>query len=114
MNAAAIVLLLSLAGNGGLAWLYLGQRDDLAKTTEQRDTARADALACSDATEALRELAAKRATTAAPARAAAATAARTHQQRADHTLGLQPSKPADLCASMQALGDEWLQGRARP
>lgn len=114
MNAGAVILLLSLAANAALGWVYLGQRDDLAKATEQRDTARGDALSCSDATEALRELAAKRAAAAAPARAAAATVARTHQQRADHTLGLQPSKPADLCASMQALGDEWLQGRARP
>jgi len=114
MNAGAVILLVSLAANAALGWAYLGQRDNLAKATEQRDTARGDALACSDATEALRELAAKRSAAAAPARAAAASTARTYQQRADHTLGLQPSKPADLCASMQAMGDEWLQGRARP
>lgn len=114
MNAGAVILMLSLAANAALGWAYLGQRDDLAKATEQRDTARGDALACSDVTEALHELAAKRAAAAAPARAAAATVARTHQQRADHTLGLQPSKPANLCTSMQALGDECLQGRAQP
>ena len=34
-------------------------------------------------------------------------------QRADRTLGLQPKVPGDMCASMQALGDEWLQGRAQ-
>lgn len=58
--------------------------------------ARGDVLACSDGTEALRELAAKRASR----RAAAATTARSFQQRADHSPGLQPSKSADLCASM--------------
>ncbi len=39
---------------------------------------------------------------------------RTLQRCTDDTLGLQPSKPADLCASTQAMGDEWLQERARP
>lgn len=113
-----IALALSLAGNAALGWSYLQHRDkaaaSLATATTQRDQARADASACSDATEALRELADRRATAAAPARAAAATTARTHQARADHTLSLQPSKPADLCASMQAMGDDWLQGRAKP
>lgn len=111
MSPGAVILLLSLAANAALAWTYLAQRDDLTKATEQRDTARVDALACSDATEALRELAAKRQEAAAPARAAAAKAARIHHQRADHTLGLQPSNLADLCASMQVMGDKWLAGR---
>ncbi|MFN9471049.1 hypothetical protein [Acidovorax sp.] len=125
MSAGAVVLLLSLAGNAVLGWAYLEQRDQaaaaqakaaasLATATTQRDQARADATACSDATEALRELADRRTAAAAPARAAAASTARMHQARADATLSLQPSKPADLCASMQAMGDEWLQGRAKP
>lgn len=113
-----IALALSLAGNAALGWSYLQHRDkaaaSLATATTQRDQARADASACSDATEALQELARKRAAEAAPARAAAATTARTHQARADHTLSLQPSKPADLCASMQAMGDEWLASRIPP
>lgn len=118
MQPLLIALALSLAGNAALGWSYLQHRDkaaaSLATATTQRDQARADATACSDATEALQDLARLRNQAAAPARAAAATTARTHQQRADHTLSLQPSKPADLCASMQAMGDEWLQGRARP
>ena len=80
MNAGAIILLLSLAGNAALGWAYLQHRDkaaaSLATATTQRDQARADATACSDATEALSELADRRATAAAPARAA--TTARTH------------------------------------
>lgn len=70
------------------------------------------ASACSDATEDLRQLADKRKAAAAPARAAAASTAQGLQQRADYTLGLQPKVPGDMCASMQALGDEWLKGRA--
>ena len=118
MQALLIALALSLAGNAGLAYLHLQHRTEaaasLATATTQRDQARADATACSDATEALRELADRRTAAAAPARAAATSNARTLQVRADHTLSLQPSKPADLCASMQAMGDEWLQGRAKP
>lgn len=114
MQPLLIALALSLAGNAALGWAYLGQRDDAAAAVVQRDQARADASACSDATEDLRELADKRAKVAAPARAAAATAARAHQVKADYTLSLQPRLPLDLCGSMQALGDEWLQGRAKP
>ena len=47
------------------------------------------------------------------ARADAAGKAKNHDQRADYTLGLRPKVPGDMCASMQALGDEWLQGRAQ-
>jgi peptidoglycan hydrolase CwlO-like protein len=113
-----LALVLSLAANAAQLWTYMGQRDQatkaLASATAQRDQARGDASACSDATEALQELAAKRAREAAPARVAAATAARDHQVKADYTLSLQPRSPLDLCGSMQALGDEWLQGRAKP
>ncbi len=112
MSPGVWILLASLAANAALGWAYLGQRDETAAAVVQRDQARGDASACSDATQDLRDLADKRAKAAAPARAAAATAARTHQQRADYTLGLQPRQPSDLCTSMQALGDEWLQGRA--
>lgn len=112
MSPGLWILLASLAANAALGLAYLGQRDETAAAVVQRDQARGDASACSDATEALRDLADQRAKAAAPARAAAAIVARTHQQRADYTLGLQPRKPTDLCASMQALGDEWLQGRA--
>ncbi len=74
-------------------------------------TRRADASACSDPIEDLHELADKRKAAAASARAAAAATAQGLQQRADYTLGLQPKVAGDMCASMQALGDEWLQRR---
>lgn len=114
MNPILIVLLVSLAANGLLGWAYLGQRDTAAAAVVQRDAARGDASACSDATEDLRMLADKRHAAAAPARAAASTAARTLNQRADYTLTRQPKDPANSCASLQALGDEWLQGRVKP
>lgn len=118
MQPLIISLALSLAGNAALGLAYLQHRDQaaasVATTTTQRDQARADATACSDATEALRELAERRTAAAAPVRAAATSTARTLHARSDHMLSLQPSKPGDLCASMQAMGDEWLQGRGRP
>lgn len=111
MNPMIVALAISLAANAALGWAYLGQRDDTTAAQGERDQARADASACSDATEDLRELAGKRSAAAAPARAAAAATAQGLQQRADYTLGLQPKVPGDMCASMQALGDDWLQGR---
>jgi hypothetical protein len=121
MSPGQILILASLAANAVLGWAYLDQRDetataraDLRGMEGQRDGARQAASACSVATEALRELADRRAAAAAPAREAAANTARNLAQRADHFLGLKPRDPADQCASMQALGDEWLQGRAKP
>lgn len=112
LNPFIVALILSIAANGVLGWAYLGQRDATTTAAHQRDDARSDASACSDATEDLRTLADKRGTAAAQARAAAATAAKSLSQRADYTLSLPPKVPGDACASMQALGDEWLQGRA--
>jgi len=121
MNQILIALLLSLACNGLLGWAYIGQRDkttaaasSLKDMQGQRDGARQAASACSDAVDDLRDLAAKRAKEGEKARHAAAEKAKPLERRADYTLGLQPKNPLDQCASMQALGDEWLQGRARP
>lgn len=112
MSPGQILVLASLAANAVLGWAYLGQRDETTAAAGQRDQARADATACSDAVEDLRELANKRNAAAAPARAAASAAAQGLNARADYTLSLQPRVPGDMCASMQALGDEWLKGRA--
>lgn len=113
-----LALVISVAANAAQLITYMGHRDKatqaLASAAALRDQARADASACSAATEALQEQAAQRAKVAAPARLAAATAAQSHQAKADYTLTQQPRLPLDLCGSMQALGDEWLQGRAKP
>lgn len=114
--AACMAVTLALLGRA-----YLGQRDavataraDLRAMAQQRDGARDVASACSDAVDDLRTLADQRANDAAPARAAAASVARGHERRADYTLGIKPRVQGDACASMQALGDEWLQGRVKP
>lgn len=116
----AIALLASLAANGAMGWAYLGQRDDAAQARadlgameQQRDSARQAASACSDATDDLRDLADRRKAEAAPARAAAASAAAVLSHRADATLASAPTVPGDMCYSMQALGDQWLQERAQ-
>lgn len=114
VQALALALALSVAGNALLGRAWLSVRNDLAAATVQRDQARADATACSDATDDLRELADKRQIAAAPARAAAATVARTLTKRADTALASAPAVPGDMRVSMQALGDDWLQSRARP
>lgn len=114
VQALALALSLSVAGNVALGRAWLSARDGMATAIVQRDTARADASACSDATDDLRELADKRATEAAPARAAAATVARTLTKRSDATLAAAPAVPGDMCASMQALGDTWIKGRVAP
>lgn len=113
-----IVLVISLAANAAFGWAYLGQRDDTTQARTalrdmegQRDGARQAASACSDSVDDLRELADKRARDAAPARAAAASTAQGHNQRADTILATPAPVPGDVCASAQARVDSWLQGR---
>nr|WP_250439971.1 hypothetical protein [Delftia tsuruhatensis] len=119
LAAAVLALLVSLLGNVLLTRAYLGQRDAAAvarasvgEMTQQRDGARQAAQACSDATEALGAVAAQRAAEAAPARAAAAGQSAALNARADYTLSRQPAA-GDRCASLQALGRDWLKGRAK-
>jgi hypothetical protein len=103
---------LSLVINAGLGIGYLGQRDKATAAIEQRDDARGAATACSDATEDLRVLADKRKLNANVARTAAAGKATALEQRADATLSRQPKDLLNSCASIQALGDDWLKSRA--
>lgn len=113
VQALALALALSVAGNAALGWAWLNARDARQAAVLQRDSARADASACSDATDDLRTLADQRSKDAATARTAAANAARTHAQRADATLATAPTVPGDMCASLQVLGDEWLKERGQ-
>lgn len=121
LPALVAVLVASAVGNALLGWAWLYARDDaatarteLASMQEQRDGALKGAQACSDATEALGAVAAQRATEAAPARAAAVGQAAALNARADYTLATAPAAPGDSCASLQALGRDWLMGRAKP
>lgn len=121
MNPIVIILAASVAVNAALGWAYLGQRDDAAEARTalrdmegQRDGARQAASACSDSVDDLRELADKRAREASTARAAAASTAQGHNQRADAILATPASVPGDACASAQTRVDDWLKGRANP
>lgn len=113
LTALAWSLGVSVVLNIVIGAAYLDQRDTAAQAIEQRDTAKREASACSDATAALQTLADKRKREATVARAAAAKSASTHNQRADTTLSRQPKDPANSCASLQALGDDWLAGRQK-
>lgn len=116
----AIVSALAV-GNLLLGWAWLSARDDAATARaglesmqQQRDGALKGAQACSDATDALGAMAEQRAAEAAPARSAAAGQAQALNARADYTLATAPAAPGDSCASLQALGTDWLKGRAKP
>lgn len=121
MSPLHILILISLAANGLLGWAYLGQRDDTATAQadlramqSQRDGIRQVASECSASVDDLRKLADRRYIVAAPARAAAASAAQGHNQRADVILSTPAPVPGDACASAQARVDDWLKGRAKP
>ncbi|WP_295855904.1 hypothetical protein [uncultured Xylophilus sp.] len=107
VGSLALLLGVSVLANV-LLW---NQRDRALLAERDRDAARAQASACSDATADLRELADQQIAAGKKARAEAAAAGRQLQQRADRTLSTPPADPADLCASTQRLTDEWLQER---
>lgn len=120
ISPVQIIIAALTLGNLLIGWAWLSARDDLATARaelvsmqEQRDGARKGAQACSDATAALGAVAAQRAAEAAPARAAAAGQAAALNARADYTLSRQPAV-GDSCAALQALGADWLKGRAKP
>lgn len=112
MNPVLIALLISLAGNAALSWAWLDARDDVTVATGERDQARRDATACSDATEALREEADKRAADGKKATATARALAVAKQSRAQTILAKPPSVPGNDYASARARANDWLLGRA--
>lgn len=107
-------LVASLAANAVLGWSWLGQRDAATAAQLQRDQARGDASACSDAVEDLRTLADQRASEAKAARAEAAAKAKSHNQKADTILATPPAVPGDDCRSAQLRIGDWLNGRSKP
>ena len=114
IKGMAIALAVSLAGNASLAWAWLGTRDDLATVTVERDNARGAASACSDGTEALRELADTRAKEAKTAQAVARAAAKARGDRALAILTRPAALPGDDCGSARVRVDGWLKGRVLP
>jgi len=105
-----IALAISMAGNAGLTYAYLGQRDETTAAQGERDQARSAATACSDATDDLRDLADKRAKEAARARQDAAAKAKNKDELADAILST-PASDADDCKAAAQRGTNWLKGR---
>lgn len=105
-----IALAISMAGNAGLTYAYLGQRDATVAAEKDRDQARGAATACSEATDELVKQAAKRATAAAQARQDAAAKARNREELADAILSTPASDPDD-CKAAQQRAAAWLKGR---
>jgi hypothetical protein len=115
---ALAVAVLSIAGNVGQAWLYLGLRDDLATAhtlagqhQRELDQVQSTALACGNAVDNLHALAQQRERETTTARAAAAATARAAAQRADAILAAPAAVPGNDCASAQVRVGAWLESR---
>ncbi|MBT2299294.1 hypothetical protein J7E70_02350 [Variovorax paradoxus] len=107
----AILLGLSALTNIGLTKAYLKARDAKTQALADRDSARAAATACSDATEALAEQATRRYAEAQGRRKDAEMRALLAEGRAQQLLQTQPSVPGDDCRSAAAQMDTWLSTR---
>ena len=94
MSPFAFLLAASITLNALLGWAWIDARDARTVAEQQRDQARADATAASDAVEALDDLAKKRAAVAKPVQAAARAAAVAAQQRATHEIATRRPSPA--------------------
>lgn len=107
-------LLASVVVNGALGWAYLGVRDRAAVATTERDQARGDATACSDATDDLRDAADKRAAEGKTRQAGARQAAVGRTSTAQQILATPAAVPGDDYASARARIDGWLKTRVKP
>lgn len=107
----AFVASLTLNSFLGLSWWK--SHDAYVRLEARNAEVQADADGCGEAVDLLDEKAKQRRVAAAGARATAAATAKTSEQRADYTLGLRPKFSDDVCASVQAMGDEWLKGREK-
>lgn len=108
-----IALAISLAGNGVLGKIYMGARDARTQAVADRDSARGAAKACSDATEALSDLAAKRKKDSDAEVEAANDRARQAQDEAAQILASPSKVPGNVCASAQAEVDAFIARRDR-
>lgn len=111
--ALAVLLVFSGLSNVLLAKKWMGARDARVVAEKERDDARGAATACSDATEALRELADKRHAEAQGDIQAAEAVAKDANARADWWRKQKPKYPADDCRSAADLTDEWIKTRRK-
>jgi hypothetical protein len=106
-----IALGVSLLANAGLTKVYLNTRDQRTVAISDRDSARRAASECSDATDDLRDQAAKRAKESAVEVAAAAARAKTAEGHAAKIASSPQKVPGNVCASAQAEVDEFFTER---
>lgn len=111
MNPWAYVLLASLALNALLGWDDLRLREKVGAVAVERDTARGAATACSDATEALADLATKQKDAGAQLLKDAKAKALTLEQRANAERSRSQAVPGNACASAAQETAEWLTKR---
>jgi len=114
MNPIAALLLVSVLANAGLSWAWMSAHDEAIAARKDRDSARGAATACSDATEALQELADSRKVDADKARLAAKTSAKSRDQKADQIMSTPATTPGDDCRSASDRASAWLAGRVKP
>ncbi|MET3517790.1 membrane-bound ClpP family serine protease [Pseudacidovorax sp. 1753] len=114
LQALGLALAVSVAANGALGAAWLHARDAATRTTGERDSARADASACSDGVADLRGLADERGRRVKAAQATAAERRRQQEAMAQLILSTPAAVPGDVCASAQARVDSWMRGRVAP
>lgn len=108
-----VALAVAMAGNAALGWAWMAARDGRAQAAFERNAARSDAMACTDAVNGLSKLAMEREAEAKAERETAQAQAGKLSARADRTLSKAPSAPGDALRSLQALGDDWLRERGQ-
>ncbi len=111
MNPWAYVLMAILALNALLGWDDLRLREKIGAVVAERDNALGAATACSDATEALAELAKTRQAAGDKLLQDAKAKALTLEQRANAERSRQQAVPGNACASAAQETAEWLTKR---
>jgi hypothetical protein len=111
MNITYILLAISIAANAALGWAYLGKRDEAVTHAVREQQVAAVAVDCGKATEQLQTKAEEREQEAEPKREAAKQQAEQHNRKADVILATPPAVPGNVCASAQAVVDDWWEQR---
>lgn len=106
----SIALALSLSGNAGLTYVYLGARDDLATSNSDRDHAEGAARTCDNSIGKLQKAAEDRALAAYRTRLDATALAKNKYELAAEIMAAPASDPNDCIAARQRR-NKWLQSR---
>ncbi|MES2685726.1 MAG: hypothetical protein V4706_02830 [Pseudomonadota bacterium] len=109
MNPVAIILAISLLGNGVLGWAYLTKRDTAVVATTKLETAVEGVNNCNASVDGLGTATEKRAAAAVPARAAAAASATRSNAKADAILSTPPAAPGNDCKSATTRANNWFK-----